>query len=216
MIDLIKKITSIKNKNVTLLQSIGLIVALSFGISFISKFIEMKAPFYKKHCGEEGGLCPTPPILAVRFLHYLTTFFYSLYYFIFNEKYDLIYLCLYVGLILHWLIINDCILSSWEMSFYDNQKSLGDTGLLHPHLRVFVGDSTDYIIFFQIILMTVSFILVINRLKTAYYPYLFGITVLILQMYMVLKDRIQVAFDWSKAEGKIQKSPDLSYNMEGD
>ncbi len=209
MLELLNKITSIKNRNVTLFQSVGLIVALSFAISFISKFIEMKAPFHKKHCGEDGVLCPTMPILVVRFLHYLTTFFYSLYYFIFNEKYDLIYLCLYVGLILHWLIINDCILSSWEMYYYDKEKRLGDTGLLHPHLRVFVGDSTDYIIFFQIILMTMSFILVINRLKTVYYPYLFGATVIILQMYMVLKDRIEIAFDWSKTDGKpVNEDPE--------
>lgn len=200
MLDLIKKITSIKNKNTPLFQSIGLIVFLSFAISFISRFIEMKAPFHKKYCGENGELCPTTSILFVRFLHYLTTFFYSLYYFIFNERYDLIYLCLYVGLILHWLFMNDCVLSNWEMSYYDKEKRLGETGLLHPHLRVFVGDSTDYIIFFQIILMTMSFILVINRLKTSYYPYLFGATVLILQMYMVLKDRIEIAMGWSKTE----------------
>jgi hypothetical protein len=48
--------------------------------------------------------------------------------------------------------------------------------------------------------MTASFILVINRLKTAYYPYLFGGVVLIVQMYMVLKDRVEIALDWSKAE----------------
>jgi hypothetical protein len=216
MLDFIKKITSIKNKNVTLLQSVGLIVVLSFAISFISRFIEMKAPFHKKYCGEDGGLCPTMPILVVRFLHYLTTFFYSLYYFIFNERYDLIYLCLYVGLILHWLFMNDCVLSNWEMSFYEKENRLGETGLLHPHLRVFVGDSTDYIIFFQIILMTVSFILVINRLRTTYYPYLFGVTVLILQMYMVLKDRIEIAFDWSKVKEKPVNERIAGANSVGD
>ena len=188
--EFIQRIANIKNKNVSLMQSVGIIVVLSFMLSFISRFIEMKAPFHKKYCGENDELCPTMPILVVRFLHYMTTFYFSLYYFLFNESYDLIYLCLYVGLILHWIFANDCVLSNWEMSFYQNEKRLGETGLLHPHLRVFVGDFTDYIIFIQIIIMTLSFILVIHRLKTVYYPYLFGGTVLILQMYMVLKDRL--------------------------
>lgn len=195
MLLILDYITSIKNRKVPLFYSVSLIVVVSLILSFISKIVEMKAPFHKKYCGEET-LCPTVSILFVRFVHYITSLFFTLYYFIFNEKYDIYYLCLYVLLILHWLFANDCILSNWEMYFYNQKSTLGETGLLHPHLRVFVGDSTDYIIFFQIIVMTVGFVLVIHRFKTPYYGFLFGATVIILQMYMVLKDRIQIMRNW--------------------
>jgi len=195
MLLILNYISNIKNKKTPFFYSISLIIVISVVLSFISRIVEMKAPFHKKYCGEET-LCPTVSILFVRFLHYMTSLFFTLYYFIFNEIYDIYYLCLYVVLILHWLFANDCILSNWEMSFYNHNSSLGETGLLHPHLRVFVGDSTDYIIFFQIIVMTAGFVLVINRFKTPYYGLLFGVTVIILQMYMVLKDRILIMTNW--------------------
>ena len=197
-------IVSIKNKKVPLFYSVSLIIGISILLSFISKIVEMKAPFHKKYC-EEETLCPTFSILFVRFLHYITSLFFTFYYFIFNEIYDIYFLCLYVVLILHWLFANDCILSNWEMSFYSQNSNLGETGLLHPHLRVFVGDSTDYIIFFQIIVMTIGFILVLNRCKTPYYVILFGATVIILQMYMVLKDRIQIMGNWGGNTNKIKE-----------
>lgn len=179
-----------------LTSGIFLIIMVSMVLVFISKFVEIKTPFYKKYCDkDEKILCPTYPILLVRFIHYFTSVFFSGYYFIFNGKYDIYYLILYAGLIIHWLVADDCLLSNWEMAFYHtgtetDKYNLGETGLLHPHLRVFMGDWTDYLIFIQICLMTASFILVIHRLKSRYYPFLFGMTILFLQMWLVLKDRI--------------------------
>lgn len=179
----------IKNKNNSLFYSFSIIFILSFLLSFFSKFVENTAPFYKKYC-EKNNLCPTFSILFVRFLHYFATFFFCFYYFIFNTQYDFYYLCLYTFLIIHWIITNDCILSNWEMSYYSEDQKLGDSPLLHPHFRVFVGDYTDYIILFQAIFMTISFVLVINRFHYKYYNYLFCSTVLFLQSYLMLKDRI--------------------------
>ena len=184
-------ITNIKNKNTGLFTSILIIVIVSLIFCYLSKCVENFAPFHKKFC-EKNQLCPTMPILAVRFLHYFATFYFCLYYFLFNTKYDLYYLCLYTILVLHWLITNDCVLSNWEMSYYSNKQELGKTPLLHPHFRVFAGKLTDYVIMMQGIFMTASFILVIKRFHFKYYNYLFGATVLLLQSYLMLKDRIKL------------------------
>lgn len=186
-------LTNIKNKDISLFYSLSILIIISFIITFISKNVENFAPFHKKYC-EKNKLCPTYPILFVRFLHYFATFYFCLYYFIFNTKYDLYYLCLYAILVLHWLFTNDCVLSNWEMSYYSDKQTLGETPLLHPHFRVFAGKLTDYIIMFQGILMTISFILVIKRFNYKYYNYLFGALVLILQSYLMLKDRISLYF----------------------
>jgi hypothetical protein len=182
-------ITNIKNKKYSLIYSLSIIVIISFITTIFSKQVENFAPFHKKYC-EKNKLCPTYPILFIRFVHYFVTFYACLYYFIFNTRYDLYYLCLYSIVILHWVFINDCILSSWEMSYYSGKQKLGETPLLNPYLRVFAGNLTDYIILFQGIIMTINFILVINRFNYKYYNYLFGATILILQSYLMLKDRI--------------------------
>lgn len=179
----------LQNKNITLFQSLLFLFILSFIVSYISKFVENKNPFYKKFC-EKNILCPTYSILFIRFLHYFSTFFLCFYYFIFNTKYDLYYLILYTLLVLHWVVTNDCLLSNLEMSYYSENKTLGDNPLLHPHYRVFAGDYTDYIILIQAILMTMSFLLVIQRFHYKYYNYLFCATVLFLQSYLMLKDRV--------------------------
>ena len=184
-------ITSIQNKNRSLFTSIMIITILSLIFCYVSKCVENMAPFHKKYC-EKNVLCPTFPILGVRFLHYFATFYFCLYYFFFNTKYDLYYLILYTLLVLHWLITNDCVLSNWEMSYYSKKQELGKTPLLHPHFRVFAGSLTDYVIMFQGIFMTASFILVIKRFKFNHYEYLFGSTVLFLQSYLMLKDRIKL------------------------
>ena len=184
-------ITSIKNKNVSLFTSLFIVFVISLILCFISKGVENRKPFHKKYC-EKNTLCPTYPILCVRFLHYFATFYFCLYYFIFNTKYDIYYLCLYVILVLHWLVTNDCVLSNWEMSYYSKKQTLGGTPLLHPHFRVFAGDFTDYMIMFQGIFMVASFILVIQRFHYKYYNYLFGVTILFLQAYLMLKDRINI------------------------
>ena len=185
----LRLITNIKNKNISLIYSLSIIVIISFITTIFSKQVENFTPFHKKYC-EKNKLCPTYPILFIRFLHYFVTFYACLYYFIFNTRYDLYYLCLYSIVILHWGVTNDCVLSSWEMSYYSDKQKLGETPLLQPHIRVFAGNLTDYIMLFQGIIMTINFVLVINRFNYKYYNYLFGATILIIQSYLMLKDRI--------------------------
>ena len=184
-------ILNLKNKNMSLFYSILILLILSLFITVISKNIENFLPFYKKFC-DKNILCPTFEILFVRFLHYVMSLYFIFYYFLFNTKYDLYYLILYVSLIFHWIITNDCILSNWEMSYYEKKQEIGKKPLLHPHFRVFVGNYTDYLVLIQGIIMTFGFILVLKRFDYKYYNYLFGITVIILQTYLMLKDRINI------------------------
>ena len=43
---------------------------------------------------------------------------------------EIYYLILYVSLIFHWIITNDCILSNWEMSYYEKKQEIGKKPLL--------------------------------------------------------------------------------------
>lgn len=180
-----------------LIISILILVGISLFATYISKIVENKYPFYKKYCGNEL-LCPTTNILFVRFLHYISTFYFVLYYLVFDSKYDFYYLLLYVSLIMHWIITNDCLLSNWEMFYYNENQELGTDTLLHPHIRVFIGDYTDMLILSQGLMMIITFLLVLFRYKNQsidtkllmFSKFIIGITVIGTQSYSMLKDRI--------------------------
>jgi len=181
------------SSNPTLFESLAIISLISLTATVISKYVENLYPFHKKQCGD--GLCPTLPILIVRFIHYFVNFLLVLYLPFFSPKFDLYYLIGYSFIVLHWIILNDCYLSNLEISLYDNRSELGSNSLLHPHFRVFVGDNTDYVVFSQILVMTVSFIYVLMRMKNTYFKFLFGLIIMIIQFNVVLKGRIE---NWLK------------------
>ena len=177
------------NKNITLFRSIFILVAMSLIATIVSKYVENIKPFYKKYCAK-NVLCPTFNILFVRFIHYFMSFYFVFYYFIFSSRYDLYYVIFYALLVFHWLLTNDCILSNWEMSYYNTKQSIGKTPLLHPHFRVFGRDYTDYLVLVQGLLMTYSFVMVLTRSNYKHFNFLFGIVIVFLQGYLMLKDRI--------------------------
>ena len=180
-----------------LINSIIILIGVSLFATFISKIIENKYPFYKKYCGDEI-LCPTTNILFVRFLHYISTFYFVLYYLVFDSKYDSYFLLLYISLIMHWIITNDCLLSNWEMFYYNENQELGLDTLLHPHIRVFIGDYTDLLILSQGFIMSITFLIVLYRYKTTItdnnmltlLKFIFGVGVIGTQAFLMLKDRI--------------------------
>ena len=148
-------------------------------------------------------------ILMVRFLHYMTTGFLVLYMVLFDKSYDIYYIFLYVSLIMYWLLTNDCILSNIEMSYYlDRGDRNGGDGngegegsmeieidnRLHPHYRVFAGEYTDWVVILQGIWMAVVFVLVVRRrlrgVCSSWFVFLFCGVVLVLQSYLMLKDRL--------------------------
>ena len=191
---------------ISIYYSIGVLLILSTMFSIFSKYTENIYPFHDNYrCGESHELCPTNRILWVRFLHYMTTFYFVLYYFIFDKKYDFYYIVLYLGLVLHWLITDECLLSKWEMSYYKEKdvgslhyQSQSPSTLLHPHVRVFVGSYTDYIILFQGLCMSLILFMVILRYAENYpkyskYTFIFGwFSIIIMQTYLMLKDRMNL------------------------
>ena len=178
--------------NLTLLESLGYITVISAVSTIVSKFVENAYPFHKKKCGDE--LCPTVPILTVRFIHYFVNFLLILYVPFFSPKFDLYYIIGYSFIVLHWIILNDCYLSNLEISLYGKDTQMGTNSLLHPHYRVFVGDNTDYLVFIQILIMTASFVYVLMRMKNSSFKLLFGLIILIIQFNTVLQGRIDKCF----------------------
>lgn len=175
-------------RNLSLLESTGVVLVLSFIATVISKYVENTYPFHKKKCSND--ICPTLGILSVRFLHYFITFLLLAYIPLFNPTYDIYYIILYACIILHWVIFDFCYLSNLEISLYEDNVSIGDHTLLHPHLRVFAGDNTDYIVFMQLIVMTLSFLYILYRMDPHPFKILFGITLLVIQFTVVIKSRM--------------------------
>jgi hypothetical protein len=108
-------------------------------------------------------------VLFVRFIHYAITIFICFFVFIFDKKYDIIYILFICTLLLHWIFLDECYLSKVEYDYYkdeneikrlENQRS-GDThsepgsqkeqktNLIHPYLQIFFKENTDYFILFQ-------------------------------------------------------------------
>jgi len=175
-------------RHLSLLESTGIVLVLSFIATVISKYVENAYPFHKKKCSND--ICPTLGILSIRFLHYFTILFLVMYIPLFNPIYDIYYIILYACIVLHWIIFDDCFLSNLEISLYDDDVSIGEKSLLHPHLRVFARDSTDYIVFFQILFMTLSFLYIIYRMDPLPFKILFGITILVIQFTLFFKSRM--------------------------
>lgn len=182
-------LTNIQNKHVSLFSSISILVIISLILTFLSTYTKNFSPFYKEYCNKK--VCLSYSILFIRFLHYMVSAYLSLYYFIFNTQYDLYYLGIYFVIILHWLVANECVLSYWEMTHYVDKYKLGQSNRLHPYIRIFAGNFTEWVMVFLYFLMIINFILVIKRFNYKYYNYLFGISILILQLSIVSKDRIQ-------------------------
>ena len=65
---------------------------------------------------------------------------------------------------------------------------------LHPHYRVFAGEYTDWVVILQGVWMAVVFVLVVRRrlrgVCSSWFVFLFCGVVLVLQSYLMLKDRL--------------------------
>jgi hypothetical protein len=67
------------------------------------------------------------------FVHYWVTVVFLMYPFIFSSRYDAFYLILSVLLMMHWVVVGECILSFIEKKMIDPQYQMGETSLKHPY-----------------------------------------------------------------------------------
>lgn len=78
-------------------------------------------------------------LLAVLFIiHWAVTIFMSGYVFIRkNARYDLLYLCIVGGIILHWILSSECIISYLEKKIMDSSYQLGQKPAYHPSIYLY-------------------------------------------------------------------------------
>jgi len=175
------------DKKRPLLYSLTVLFVLSVLLTFLSHVIEKKNKEYKK-IGAHDYTTITINVLMIRFVHYFMTFFFVFYYFLFNEKYDFIYLVLYTLLIFHWIVMNDCFLSSLEMLYYKKKIN----GMLSPqYFSIFFGKYTNYLVIIPVVILFIGLIQIIKRLTLEYSKYLLFFIFFIFQSYLMIHDNIK-------------------------
>jgi hypothetical protein len=71
--------------------------------------------------------------ILLGYVHFWVTVIIFMYAVIFSSRYDALYLILSVLLIMHWVVIGECILSYIEKKMIDPQYKLGESSLKHPY-----------------------------------------------------------------------------------
>jgi len=179
--------------------SLFFLVLISFILTIISFFIETIYPFVKKTNGEI--LSANLKILFIRFVHYITFFYFCFYYLFFDKKYDFIFLITYFFIIYKWIITDKCIFTDLENEEY---VKISDGEIIfstkeiknkHPHYIIFFRDYADYAVLVQCVLMIICLFIVLNRFisssnKILNY-YIFCCFSLI-QIYLLIKDRLYI------------------------
>jgi hypothetical protein len=79
---------------INIFTSLFFLFFISFILTIISFFIEKKYPFIRKKNGD--FLYANYKILFIRFVHYITFFYFCFYYLFFDKKYDFIFLITYL------------------------------------------------------------------------------------------------------------------------
>jgi len=200
---------------------LGLIV-ISILITFVSKYFDMDDPFYQKNCIEiDSGKnyettkdkCQSFSLMSVRFFHYLITLFLCGYLFLFDSKFDYLYVLFFCFLLFHWMVFDKCFLSSYEFDLIkknhkikdvendennENDESHIPVSITHPHLDIFFGKKTDWFILFQGIMMIITITIIFWRWKLfskhPIYKLVLWFGLVFLQIFLMVKDRIETYF----------------------
>jgi hypothetical protein len=88
------------------------------------------------------------PLFAIRWVHSAIMFFNLFYIFLFDKKYDLIYLILFNFIIVHWIFFkNECALSYLEKKILDKNYKLGNEIFSHPFTDILFDHKVMYVVF---------------------------------------------------------------------
>lgn len=150
--------------------SIFILIFISFVLTIISFIIETKYPFVKNINGDT--LCANYKILFIRFIHYITFFYFCFYYLFFDKRYDLIFLITYFLIIYKWIITDKCIFTDLENEEYEKLSNgeiifitKKETKNKHPHYIIFFRNYADYAVLIQCFLMIICLFIVLNRFE---------------------------------------------------
>ena len=76
----------------------------------------------------------TVQFILLGYIHFWVLFMFLMYFFIFSPRYDALYLILWVLMVLHWMVIGECILSYIEKHMIDPQYRIGEDSMTHPFI----------------------------------------------------------------------------------
>lgn len=88
-------------------------------------------------------------LFIVRWIHTLVVLFNLCYIFVFNKKYDIIYICFLSITIMHWFFLkNECVLSYIEKKIIDKNYKLGSDLYSHPFTDKIFSKKIKHLYFF--------------------------------------------------------------------
>jgi hypothetical protein len=91
-------------------------------------------------------------LLLLRYIHIAWGLFMILYWFLFDQKYDLIYLVMFCVMVSHWFMCNnECILNYLERKQVDPDYKLGEKPYHHGHWLYGLGIQTAQYICFTLV-----------------------------------------------------------------
>ena len=191
---------------INIFTSLFFLFFVSFILTIISFFIEIKYPFIRKKNGD--FLYANYNILLIRFLHYITFFYFCFYYLFFDKKYDFIFLITYFLIIYKWIITDKCVFTDMENEEYlkiSKEEEIifitkKETKNKHPHYIIFFRNYADYAVLFQCFFMTVCLFIVLNRFVSTtnnffskkYLNYYIFSCFSLIQIYLLTKDRMYI------------------------
>lgn len=97
-------------------------------------------------------------LILLRFIHFFIVIFYTLYIFIFDQKYDVIYFVLFIiTKISIFLYKFECPLSYYEKRILDKNYKLGENPIYHPFIKLLLKEYNYIYIVLQNIITTYAF-----------------------------------------------------------
>lgn len=97
-------------------------------------------------------------LITLRFFHFYIVIFYTLYIFIFDQKYDIIYFILFILIkISIFLYKFECPLSYYEKKILNKKYMLGDNIIYHPFIELLFGQYNYMYVMLQNIITAYTF-----------------------------------------------------------
>lgn len=127
----------------------------------ISVFKEIKYNPYKTTCSEER--CPTFRMIQLRLRHWIFSILTGIFIFLFDKRFDAMYIVILLFLGFTWLIYGDCIYSILERSEYDVIPQ--NMRRRHPYWMTLFKDSKNYDLLYKLIhfIQIISLIVIFSR-----------------------------------------------------
>ena len=114
------------------MMSLNLNITKGLALTGVIALILTIIVFFKRKA--RGDIARTTILITlIGYVHYWVTLVMLSYPFIFSSRYDPLFLILSVLLMIHWVVIGECILSYIEKKMIDPQYPMGESSLKHAY-----------------------------------------------------------------------------------